>query len=86
MPGDIAMSLQAQVSLPAGDSPMLSTASRTRQAEWPVCGAILFAVAGHLLIKFGLNALSKTAVAHQDLAHRLLAYLFQPAVFLGLGI
>ena len=80
------MSLQAHVSLPAADSPMLTTASRTRQAEWAVCGAILFAVAGHLLIKFGLNALSKTAVAHQDLAHRLLVYLFQPAVFLGLGI
>jgi drug/metabolite transporter (DMT)-like permease len=80
------MSLPAEVALPAPDSRTTSGARSAHQAEWAVFGAILFAVAGHLLIKFGLNAVAKTAVMNENLVHRLLRYVLQPAVFFGLGI
>lgn len=79
------MSFPAEVAVKTRDTQAFA-AKNTHQAEWAVFGSILFAVVGHLLIKFGLNAVAKTAVLNEGLVQRLLRYLLQPAVLLGLGI
>ena len=58
---------------------------KNRVAEAAVLGSVLFAAAGHLLIKSGLNTLT-TASAHAGLAPRLLGYMLHPAVISGLAI
>jgi drug/metabolite transporter (DMT)-like permease len=80
------MSLPVETVLSARDSRTVTAARGARQAEWAVFGAILFAVLGHLLIKFGLIAAAQTAPRNEAVVHRLLRYVLQPAVFFGLGI
>lgn len=79
------MSLPVGSALPARGSSTKGVVRGKHQAEWAVFGSILLAVVGHLLIKFGLNAVSKTAVFHLGLIHRVLVYVLQPAVFFGLA-
>lgn len=62
-----------------------NSAKKSRLAELAVLGAVCFAAVGHLLIKGGLNAPAATA-AHVALWQRLLGYVLQPAVVLGLSI
>ncbi len=72
---------------PAAVAPMgwqERAAKKARHAELAVLGAVLFAAAGHLLIKAGLGASSH--VVQSGLVHRLLSYALHPAVVVGLGI
>jgi drug/metabolite transporter (DMT)-like permease len=58
---------------------------RVGLAEVALLGSIVFAASGHLLIKEGLNV-TASATMHEAIWLRLLAYLGQPSVFLGLCV
>jgi drug/metabolite transporter (DMT)-like permease len=62
-----------------------SVARKTHFVETVVLGSVLFAAAGHLLIKSGLNSLRAAGVP-SGLVPRLMSYLFAPAVMGGLLI
>jgi drug/metabolite transporter (DMT)-like permease len=53
--------------------------------HWAALAAILFASAGHLLIKFGLISSAQSAVGLSTAA-KIVHYLLQPAVAAGLAI
>lgn len=53
--------------------------------QWAALAAVLFASAGHLLIKFGLVSAAPSA-AGMDTVARIMHYLLQPAVAGGLAI
>ncbi len=54
-------------------------------AEVALLGSIVFAASGHLLIKEGLNV-AASATMREAIGLRILAYLSQPSVFLGLCV
>jgi len=58
---------------------------RVGLAELALLGSIVFAASGHLLIKEGLNV-AASATLHEPIGLRILAYLGQPSVFLGLCV
>jgi drug/metabolite transporter (DMT)-like permease len=58
---------------------------RNRGAETVVLGSVLFAAAGHLLIKSGLNTLKASGLP-AGVGPRVLSYALQPAVMGGLAI
>ncbi len=60
-------------------------ARKSRAAEMAVLGAVLFAATGHLLIKSGLSAAGSPGT-HAAIWQRLLGYVFQPEVVIGLAI
>jgi drug/metabolite transporter (DMT)-like permease len=66
-------------------SERVATDPRNRAAELAVLGSILFAAAGHLLIKSGLNTLKASGLPF-GVVPRVMSYLLHPAVMGGLAI
>ena len=72
----------------AADLAAATTVSDTSGIQWAdfaVLGSVLLAACGHLMIKAGLNGAIAVAT-HAMFMERLLIYVRQPLVVLGLGV
>jgi len=78
------MGSQAYLEKPAME-PMAQKQGLALPWQWSALAAILLAASGHLLIKFGLISAAQT-ITDLSAAARIIHYLLQPAVAVGLAI